>query len=138
LEQSFQNRHGSSSQWTFNFSGLFQLPKEFSVNVDFATATPLKSLYGEMSNNPIGTVHINKSFLNRSLNVSLMFNDIFNSIGSMKQEYYYNGHSQISNPTYHGFTLRVNVRYSIRWGKKSIVRRGGSGNTQESKRLATD
>ena len=138
LEQSYQDRHSSNSQWEFNLSGLFQLPKDFSINVAFADATPLKSLYGEMSSNPMGMVSINKSFLKRSLNVSLMFNDLFNSFGSLKQEYYYNDHSQISKLTYHGFTIGVNVRYTLRWGQKSMVRRGGSGNSEESSRLGTD
>ncbi len=137
-EQSYRDRHSSNSWWMFSFSGLFQLPKDFSINVVFADATPLKSLYGEMDSNPVGMVHINKSFLKRSLNVSLMFNDIFNSFGSLKQEYYYNDHSQISKPTYHGFTFGVNVRYTLRWGQKSMVRRGGSGNTEESSRLGTN
>lgn len=138
LEQSYQDRHSSNSQWEFNLSGLFQLPKDFSINVVFADATPLKSLYGEMSSNPMGMVSINKSFLKRSLNVSLMFNDLFNSFGSLKQEYYYNDHSQISMPTYHGFTFGVNVRYTLRWGQKSMVRRGGSGNSEESSRLGSN
>lgn len=138
LEQSYQDRHSSNSQWAFYLSGLFQLPNDFSINVDLGQSTPLKSLYGEMSSNPTGMVRINKSFLKRSLNVSLMFNDIFNSFGSLKQEYYYNDHSQISKPTYHGFTFGVNVRYTLRWGQKSMVRRGGSGNSEESSRLGTD
>lgn len=138
LEQSYQDRHSSNNQWVFNLSGLFQLPKDFSINVVFAQSTPSKSLYGEMSSNPMGVVRINKSFLKRSLNISLMFNDLFNSFGSLKQEYYYNDHSQISKPTYHGFTFGVNVRYTLRWGQKSMVRRGGSGNSEESSRLGTD
>lgn len=138
LEQSYQDRHSSNSQWAFNLSGLFHLPKDFSINVDFAQSTPSKSLYGEMSSNPMGVVRINKSFLKRSLNVSLMFNDLFNSFGSLKQEYYYNDHSQISKPTYHGFTFGMNVSYTLRWGQKSMVRRGGSGNSEESSRLGTN
>lgn len=138
LEQSYQDRHSSNSQWAFNLSGLFHLPKDFSINVDFAQSTPSKSLYGEMSSNPMGMVRINKSFLQRSLNVSLMFNDLFNSFGSLKHEYYYNDHSQISKPTYHGFTFGVNVRYTLRWGQKSMVRRGGSGNSEESSRLGSN
>ena len=86
----------------------------------------------------LASLRINKSFLNRSLNVSLMLNDLFNSFGSLKQEYYYNDHSQILKHSYHGFTFGVNVRYTLRWGQKSMVRRGGSGNSEESSRLGTD
>lgn len=138
LEQSYQDRHSSNSQWAFSFSGLFQLPKDFSINVYFADATPSKSLYGKGVSNPMGDVSVNKSFLKRSLNVSLIFADIFNSYGSSKREYYYNDHSQISKPTYHGFSFGVNVRYTLRWGQKSMVRRGGSGNTEESSRLGSN
>lgn len=137
-EQSYQDRHSSNSQWSFSLSGLFQLPKDYSINVNLIGATPSKSLYGEMSSNPGGIVRINKSLLKRSLNVSIMFNDIFNSVGSLKREYHYNDHYQFSKPTYHGFAFGINVRYTLRWGQKSMVRRGGSGNTEESSRFSTN
>ncbi|MBQ8673712.1 MAG: outer membrane beta-barrel protein [Bacteroides sp.] len=137
-EESYMENHSSDSQYTFTFNGMFMLPKNFSINTEFVHSTPAKSLYGETRSNPIGMVRINKSFLRRSLNVSVMFNDIFNSFGSLKQEFYYNDHSHFSKPTYHGFTFGVNVRYTLRWGKKFMVRRGGSGNMEESIRLETD
>ena len=137
-KQTYQRDKKDNDQWVFNLSGLFQLPKDFSVNMNLSHSTPRKSLYGEMRTNMLASLRINKSFLNRSLNVSLMLNDLFNSFGSLKQEYYYNDHSQILKHSYHGFTFGVNVRYTLRWGQKSMVRRGGSGNSEESSRLGSN
>ena len=83
----------------------------------------------------MGTLRVGKSFLNRSLNVTVMFNDLFNSVGSLKRKYYYGSHSEIMKMNYNSFNCSVNVRYTFRWGQKSIVRRGGSGNAEEINRF---
>ncbi|MBQ8673711.1 MAG: TonB-dependent receptor [Bacteroides sp.] len=134
-EQAYQNDQKSSDQWRFNLSGLFQLPKDINLNMNLSHSTPMKSLYGETRSNMMASLRVSKLFLKRSLNVSLMFNDLFNSSGSMVQEYYYNDHSRLFKSTKHGFFVNLNVRYTLRWGQKSAVRRGGSGNTEESFRL---
>ena len=134
-EQSYQEDKGNNERWNFNISGLFQFPKEVTCNVDLSHSTPDKSLYGETRSNVMGTLRVSKSFLNRSLNVAVMFNDLFNSAGSLKREYYYGSHSEIMKMNYNSFNCSVNVRYTFRWGQKSMVRRGGSGNAEEINRF---
>ena len=134
-EQSYQEDNGNNERWDFNFSGLFQFPKGITCNINLLYSTPDKSLYGETRRNIMGTLRVGKSFLNRSLNVAVMFNDLFNSVGSLKREYYYGSHSEIMKMNYNSFNCSVNVRYTFRWGQKSIVRRGGSGNAEEINRF---
>lgn len=134
-KESYNKENNSNGRWLYGFSALFQLPADINVNVDFSEGTPLKSLYGKIDSNPMGDVRISKSFLKRSLNVSLKFADVFNSFGSVKNEYFYTNHSSKSESTYHSFNLGVNLRYTFRWGQKSMVRRGGSGNMEETIRL---
>ena len=134
-EESYEGKEDGNGRCFYGFSALFQLPADYSINVDFSDGTPLKSLYGKMDSNPTGDIRVSKSFFKRSLNVSLVFADIFNSFGSLKREFAYNDHSSISEPIYHSFNFGVNLRYTFRWGQKSMVRRGGSGNMEETIRL---
>lgn len=134
-KESYEGKEEGNGRCFYGFSALFQLPADFSINVDFSDGTPLKSLYGKMDSNPMGAVRISKLFLKRSLNASLIFTDVFNSFGSVKNEFFYTGHSSKSESTYHSFNFGVNLRYTLRWGQKSMVRRGGSGNMEETIRL---
>ena len=134
-KESYNKETNSNGRWLYGFSALFQLPANINVNVDFSGGTPLKSLYGKVDSNPMGAVRISKSFLKRSLNASLIFTDVFNSFGSVKNEFFYTDHSSKSESTYHSFNIGVNLRYTLRWGQKSMVRRGGSGNMEETIRL---
>lgn len=134
-KESYNKENNSNGRWLYGFSALFQLPADINVNVDFSEGTPLKSLYGKIDSNPMGAVRISKSFLKRSLNVSLIFTDVFNSFGGVKNEFFYTNHSSKSESTYHSFNLGVNLRYTFRWGQKSMVRRGGSGNMEETIRF---
>ena len=132
-------KHDSSfDSWKFGTSGVFQLSEGFNLNMNISGGTPIKSLYGEMRGNVVMDFSISKLFFNRSLNVSFIFNDLLNNYGTMSRKFYYNDHSQISKSTVHGFNYGLSVRYTFRWGQKSNVRQGGSGNMEESVRLSTD
>lgn len=137
-KQSYRDDHSKSRRWTYGFFSMIQLPAGFSMDVSCSGATPLKSVYGRTRSHALADVRINKSFLNRSLNMTLIFSDLFNTFGSFEQEYAYKDHSYVSKPNYHSFYTGVSVRYTLRWGQKSMVRRGGSGNSEESSRISTN
>lgn len=137
-KSSYKDDHNKSGRWTYGFFSMFQLPAGFNMDVSCSGATPVKSVYGETRSHALADVRISKSFLNRSLNVTLIFSDLFNTFGSFEQKYNYKDHSYVSKPNYHSFYTGISVRYTLRWGQKSMVRRGGSGNSEESSRISTN
>lgn len=137
-EESYKNYKNNNNYWNFHLSNIFNLPYEYNINTNISHSTPIKSLYEKTHSNMYVSVQINKLFFNRSLNISLSFNDLLNSDGTRINEYYYDNFSQISQSLLHGFNISASIRYTLRWGQKSMVRRGGSGNIEESSRLGTD
>ena len=134
-EDSYREDSNHSDSWTFGMNGMFKLPYDISLSFSASASTPSKSLYGETRERVLADIRLNKSFLKRSLNVSLSFNDIFNSMGSRTLEHHYNSHYQLTKGTESNFNVFINVRYTLRWGQKSNVRKAGSGNLEESSRL---
>ena len=137
-KSSHKDNRVENRRLTYGFFSMIQLPAGFSMDVSCSGATPSKSVYGKAKSHALADVRINKSFLNRSLNMTLIFSDLFNAFGSFEQEYAYKSHSYVSKPNYHSFYTGINVRYTLRWGQKSMVRRGGSGNREESSRISTN
>lgn len=137
-KESFEQRSNDASRWEVGVSGLFQFPKGYSMNMNMAYCTPMKFLYGEIRSNMMSFVRINKSLLGQRLNVSVMLADLFNSQGSLTRKLYYENFSESSKSVHNGFNCSINVRYTLHWGNKLNVRRGGSGNAEESARFGSD
>ena len=71
-------------------------------------------------------VIISKRSLNNKLNISILFGDIFDYFASSRTEYYYDTFYQEIRGTKHNFGFALNVRYNLRWGKKSAVQKAGT------------
>lgn len=136
LEQTHQGHHASHDRWGFYLSGMFRLPADISMDFAFDHSTPMRSLYGKTTCNPFFIIGLSRSFLKRSLNVSVRLQDVFDSFGSIQSESAYPDHRQIRRETKSMTSVIVNLRYTFRWGQKQQVRRGGSGNSSESSRLS--
>lgn len=124
------------SDWSVGFTGMFTLPADIDVMLDFHYSPPSKSLYGKTYNRPYSNLHINKSFLKGKLTASLMFGDLFDQIGSRRSEYHYNTYWQKTQGSKNNYGGVLNIRYNLRWGQKSNVRRAGS--SSDSGRFASE
>ena len=129
-------KYTNSLSW--GCSAMIRLPVGFNLTAMYAHSLPNRSIYTRTSIPPYVNVSIRKSFCKNKLNVSLLFSDIFNQSRGTRVESFYDSYYQNYQNTCKDFGFTLNVRYTLRWGQKSMVRRDGSGNSEESSRLGTD
>ena len=65
-----------------------------------------------------------------------MFGDLFDQIGSRRSEYHYDTYWQETQGSKKNYGGVLNIRYDLRWGQKSNVRRAGS--SSDSGRFASE
>ena len=123
---SYKEDKSSHSSWSTGFSGMFSLPTGIDVMVDFHYSPPSKSLYGKTYYRPFGNLHISKSFLKEKLNVILLAGDLFDQIACLRSEYHYDTFYQETRGSKHNYGAVLNIRYNLRWGRKSNVQKAGS------------
>ena len=137
-QEHFQENDIYAHHFNAGYIATFRLPKNFRIENELSHGTINKGIYSK-SSKPINcNISIYKSFPKQSLNCSLTFTDIFNSYGSARTDVFQNDFYQISRANYHGFGINFHINYSLRWGKKFMVRRSISGNMQEMTRIATE
>lgn len=136
-ESRYLEDRSRSSYWSFSYSGMFRLPAHINVMTDFSYRLPYESLYGKSYNRPYANIRVNKIFPKQGLTLGLTLGDLFGEFGYRKTESFFDSHYQVSEGTRHSFKLLMTVRYNLRWGQKSDVRRGSSGNSEESGRLSS-
>ena len=116
----------SSNYWSAGFSGLFNLPADISISANISYIPPSRSLYSKTYYRPMADVIISKRAFNNRLNMSILFGDIFDYIACSRTEYYYDTFYQEIKGTKHNFGFAFNIRYNLRWGKKSAVQKAGT------------
>ena len=116
----------SSNYWSAGFSGLFNLPADISISANISYIPPSRSLYSKTYYRPMADVMISKRAFNNRLNMSILFGDIFDSFACSRTEYYYDTFYQEIKGTKHNFGFAFNIRYNLRWGKKSAVQKAGT------------
>ncbi|MBQ8674436.1 MAG: outer membrane beta-barrel protein [Bacteroides sp.] len=127
-----------NSAWNLSCNALFRLPGEFNVTAEVDHSTPIRTMYGETRRNVSANFQVSKSLFNRSLNLFVRFSDLFNSNGGLRSSYVYDTYSNDTASRFNTFHFSIGGRYTLRWGQKSNVRRGGSGNQDEMGRFTTE
>lgn len=133
---SYKEDKRNYSDWSMGCTGMFTLPANIDVMIDFHYSPPSKSLYGKTYNRPYANLHINKSFLKGKLTTTLMFGDLFDQLGSRRSVYHYDTYWQETEGSKKNYGGVLSIRYNLRWGQKSNVRRAGS--SSDSGRFATE
>lgn len=133
---SYKEDKRNYSDWSVGCTGMFTLPGNIDVMIDFHYSPPSKSLYGKTYNRPYANLHINKSFLKGKLTTFLMFGDLFDQLGSRRSVYHYDTYWQETKGSKKNYGGVLNIRYNIRWGQKSNVRRAGS--SSDNNRFASE
>lgn len=123
---SYKEDKTNSNSWSAGLSGLVNLPASISISAHISYWPPSRSLYSKTYYRPMADVIISKRSLNNKLNISILFGDIFDYFASSRTEYYYDTFYQEIRGTKHNFGFALNVRYNLRWGKKSAVQKAGT------------
>lgn len=138
LKESYLNNERDNHYYSISYVANFTLPNNFRISQDLYYGSVIKSLYGEESKKPSCNIVISKTFPKNGLNVGLSFMDIFNNLGSKRTDSFRDNFYQVTKGTNSNFGIALRVGYNFRWGKKSMVRRATSGNSEESGRVAAE
>lgn len=122
---SYKGDKKENNNWNIGFSGMFSLPIGIDVITDFQYSPPSQSLYSKTYRRPYANLIISKSFLKEKLNLTLLAGDLFDQFASVRSEYCNDNYWQETKGSRKDYGAVLNVRYNLRWGRKTNVRKAG-------------
>ncbi len=137
-KEDYVERNTSTGFWHFSYSMNITLPKNFRIEHTLSYLSAVKGLYGKESERPQCYLDIVKAFPKQGWRITLGMADIFNRAGAKRTDVFNEDFYQSSRMNYSNFGITLRVNYNFRWGQKSMVRRGMSGNMEEMTRIVTE
>ncbi|MBQ8674435.1 MAG: TonB-dependent receptor family protein [Bacteroides sp.] len=137
-EHSYGADESRNFYWSTGYFASITLPANFRISHDLFYTSSSKGLYSSFQEPLTSNVHINKTFPKLRLSVTLAFVDIFNCQGGYQRDSFRDDFYQTLRGNYNNRSVLLSLSYRLNWGRKSAVRQGSSGNTEESGRFAKE
>ncbi|WP_298316572.1 TonB-dependent receptor [uncultured Aquimarina sp.] len=133
LDDDLNSSPQNGNQFYFSTSNTFVLGKTTKLQADFWYASKTKSLLYNVDNMYNVTIGLKQSFLDNNLQVSLVFNDIFDTASLRNLSSEINGVQTIYGQNYSSRNVRFSLSYSF-GNKKVNVKNRGFGSDDERNR----
>lgn len=122
-EDSYKTYSYKGGYWSVGGTAMLNLPGNIDFMLSGNYTPPYETMFSKNTWPVFMSAMASKSFFKNSLTVTLMAGDWFGHTLGSDIEYFYDTYYQKSRVTTRNFMYSLSLRYNIRWGQKSAVRR---------------